>query len=677
MEENKYSIKTHVKTSLGWLSKEDKEDWNSIFEMYRGGLSFLEISKILKLAHTTVKNYLIKFDYPLRTKEEDVRLRREKTKQTCLKRYGTEAPLQNSIIKDKAKQTNLTKYGVVSASKLDSTKEKVKQTCVDRYGVEYHTQATDVKEKIRQTCLEKYGVDNVFKVEEHKRKFKQTCLEKYGIDNPFKVEEHKRKFKQTCLEKYGVDNPFKCDEIKNKIKCTCLDKYGVEHPLQNRRIWDRVKETFFKKYGVDNPNKDKSICNRSKKTCLERYGVDNPNKDKSIRNRSKKTCLERYGVENPAQLPEIKIKIKRTLLDNKRKIIEDVLKENNYILLEEYNGMCHKTDEGIYISSRQYKVKHLDCNNIFKTTFQRLSKRKLCPYCFSGLSNGETIYKDFVSTLDNNAIINTKSIIPPLELDIFLKKYNTSFEYNGSYWHSILHSRISKNYHKNKTELCLNKGIRLFHIWEHDNEEIIKSLIRVKLGKIENKYYARKLRVKEVNIKERRDFFNKNHLHGDVNSTFALGLYNNNELVQCISFRKHKEGMEIARLATKLDCNVVGGFSKLLKHSIIKIKELDYSKIVTYCNRDWTPDYRDSVYYKNGFEFLGDSGPQLKYYNSKLNIVENREKYQKHKLKQIFPKSYSKELTADEILYKERIYPVYNSGNWKFSLNLGRINTII
>jgi len=306
-----------------------------------------------------------------------------------------------------------------------------------------------------------------------------------------------------------------------------------------------------------------------------------------------------------------------------------------------------------------------ECNKVFNAPLHTKESIK-CPYCYPQISTGELNLRELFA--NKQTIYNSRKIIPPLEVDIFIPELNAAFEYNGSYWHSTAQDRIDKNYHKNKTEKCLKKGIKLYHVWEHDNEEIIKSLIKTKLNLVENKYYARKLILKEINSKDRKEFFNKNHLHGDVNSLFALGLYNENELISCISFRKHKEGIEIARFATKLNSCCVGGFSKLLKHSIIKLKQLNYNKIITYCDRDWTPDYKDSVYFKNGFNFVCDSGSMLKYFNIKDSSLHSREKFQKHKLKEMFPDIYDEKLTANEILRIKGIYIVYNSGNWKFEL---------
>ena len=36
----------------------------------------------------------------------------------------------------------------------------------------------------------------------------------------------------------------------------------------------------------------------------------------------------------------------------------------------------------------------------------------------------------------------------------------------------------------------------------------------------------------------------------------------------------------------------------------------------------------------------------------------------------LFPESYDKSLTANQILEKDGIYPIYDSGNWKFTMNI-------
>lgn len=157
-------------------------------------------------------------------------------------------------------------------TQLDSeTKIKFKQTCLEKYGVDAPMKSSKIKEKSKQVCLEKYGVENISQFFETKEKYKQTCLEKYGVDNPFKLEktkinshskEAKEKQRKTCLEKYGVENSFQSEEVRQKYKENYKRKYGVENPFQNEIIKEKIKQTCLEKYGVDRAIKNPLISNK-------------------------------------------------------------------------------------------------------------------------------------------------------------------------------------------------------------------------------------------------------------------------------------------------------------------------------------------------------------------------------------------------------------------------------
>ena len=153
----------------------------------------------------------------------------------------------------------------------DETKIKFKQTCFKKYGVDAPMKSSKIKEKSKQTCLEKYGVENISQFFETKEKYKQTCLEKYNVDNPFKLEktkinshskEAKEKQRKTCLEKYGVENSFQSEEVRQKYKENYKRKYGVENPFQNEIIKEKIKQTCLEKYGVDRAIKNPLISNK-------------------------------------------------------------------------------------------------------------------------------------------------------------------------------------------------------------------------------------------------------------------------------------------------------------------------------------------------------------------------------------------------------------------------------
>ena len=57
--------------------------------------------------------------------------------------------------------------------------EKSKATCLERYGVENASSTIEVREKVKKTNIKKYGVENINKLPETLTKIKNTCLEKY------------------------------------------------------------------------------------------------------------------------------------------------------------------------------------------------------------------------------------------------------------------------------------------------------------------------------------------------------------------------------------------------------------------------------------------------------------------------------------------------------------------
>jgi len=99
---------------------------------------------------------------------------REKVKQIIKEKYGSEYASQNKEIANKISQTKLTQ----------ESQDKSKNTCLERYGVENPFQNEEIKEKMRETWLEKYGVDHPLKSEIVKNKAKETCLERYNVENP-------------------------------------------------------------------------------------------------------------------------------------------------------------------------------------------------------------------------------------------------------------------------------------------------------------------------------------------------------------------------------------------------------------------------------------------------------------------------------------------------------------
>lgn len=104
-----------------------------------------------------------------------------------------------------------------------------------------------------------------------------------------------------------------------------------------------------------------------------------------------------------------------------------------------------------------------------------------CPKCSDRVSKQEIEFSDFIKSAYNGKVItNTRSIIKPYELDVYLPDINKAFEYNGTYWHQEGVTRPI-GYHQMKTDMCSDKGIKLMYVWEEDwtnNKRFIKECIR-------------------------------------------------------------------------------------------------------------------------------------------------------------------------------------------------------
>lgn len=95
------------------------------------------------------------------------------------------------------------------------------------------------------------------------------------------------------------------------------------------------------------------------------------------------------------------------------------------------------------------------------------------------------------SVLKTQTSYNDRKKIKPLELDVYIEKFNIAFEYNGKYWH--------KDDLINKEEICANKGIKLFTIVGRNRayEDDIKNQLCEILGEINN-YCNTKIKDKDI-----------------------------------------------------------------------------------------------------------------------------------------------------------------------------------
>lgn len=299
----------------------------------------------------------------------------------------------------------------------------------------------------------------------------------------------------------------------------------------------------------------------------------------------------------------------------------------------------------------------------------------------SGSSYFEKEVTEFVKSIYPNKIIeNDRKIIKPKELDIYIPNKNVAIECDGLYWHSteqltskgqFMFSSDEKKHYKNKqlikTLLCEEKGIRLIHIFEDEwntKKEICKSILASSLGIYKQKIFARKCEVKEINLEDWKKFLHENHIQDYTFAEYRLGLYYKDELVQGIGITKsnHKQGeIELNRMVTKLNTQVIGGFSKLMSHSI---KMWNFSKIYSYISRRL---FDGKGYYASNFKIVKTNEPT--YFYVKHGQRFPRYNFMKNKIKKMYNKgelSYWNENETEElIMNKNQFGKLYDCGTIK------------
>ena len=257
------------------------------------------------------------------------------------------------------------------------------------------------------------------------------------------------------------------------------------------------------------------------------------------------------------------------------------------------------------------KIKCKKCGVVCTRFLINIINVPKCLACESLISKPQLEISNFVRSLGVECFDSDRRIISPLEIDVWIPTAQFGIEFNGLYWHSSLNRK--EDYHVlNKHNLLKEKNIRLLTIFEdewRDKRSIVESMIQNRLGRNSVKIGARECAIIEVDNNIRKEFFNANHIDGDVRAKVAYGLQFHNELVACISLRRpfHNslgDKIEIARFATKKNMTVVGGLSRLLSHVRIMVKQ----PIMTYVDKRLG---NGESYQKAGFKLIRETGPRF------------------------------------------------------------------
>lgn len=252
------------------------------------------------------------------------------------------------------------------------------------------------------------------------------------------------------------------------------------------------------------------------------------------------------------------------------------------------------------------------------------------------VSTGQKEISKFVKSLGLSCIYDSRKVIPPKEIDIFIPKLSLGIEYCGIYWHTE-DSGKDRNYHVGKFKECNNRGIRLITIFEDEwleRKKQVISFLKSALGKNKTRINGRDCIIKTVSRAVANNFYDENHIQGaPLRSILDIGIFSkiDNELLGCMSFGSHHRNghLNIAiltRLAFTEDVTVIGGASKMFKFSIDLLRQQKYIKVVSWSDNRWS---EGNVYRKLGFLLDESLPPDYSYVfrNKRLSKQSNQKKH--------------------------------------------------
>ncbi|CCI88806.1 hypothetical protein BN80_236 [Yersinia phage phiR1-RT] len=438
---------------------------------------------------------------------------------------------------------------------------------------------------------------------------------------------------------------------------SCATKFNSSERIEKRNLKFGTKEKYseyMSKVQLENS--------------IKKYGTSH---QKASRNKNKETLLEKYGVDHNSKLDSVKES--RKIMDDgllvdamqtKKSILKATITRNSKLLEEK--KLIYKKAYTTRKTNSNIDYKFLDAINS-KLSIEEVEKISGCSRMtayrvldkagFMNKKYTQNSILEFVASLGFECY-ETRKIIPPYELDVYIPERNLAIEYNGLYWHSSNSKETDQeksNYHLMKTDMCEAKGIQLLHIFENEwidlgKREIWKSVIKHKLG-LSEKIMARKCTISTVPQKDAKTFIECNHLQGFCSGAHTYkGLYYNNELVQIVSIGKsrYSSGDELLRMCSKLGYCVIGGASRLLKNT----------NLVSYGNRRWCSTI--SNVYDKVLKYSHKSAPCYWYINK--GQLFHRSNFMKHKLANKL-NTFDDTMTEVENCYKNGLRRIWDCGN--------------
>lgn len=203
-----------------------------------------------------------------------------------------------------------------------------------------------------------------------------------------------------------------------------------------------------------------------------------------------------------------------------------------------------------------------------------------------------------------------------LNVTLYNSFQNLAIEYCGLNEHHE-YCGLNARYHYDKNKNCINQNIQLLTIYSDEwicRNKQCKGHIKSILGINNQRLFARKCQIKEIDKDIGREFFQENHIQGHNNLGFIFfGLYHEDELVGAISLGRHNRqfsNLVLDRLCFKDGIQIIGGASRLFSQCVSWAKNNGHTEIMSFSDNRWSVG---KVYARLNFQLDQNLYPDYSY----------------------------------------------------------------
>ncbi len=393
---------------------------------------------------------------------------------------------------------------------------------------------------------------------------------------------------------------------RNKITNSTLNEKNAERNAEA----SKKCESIVLKYISENPLKTQKEC--AKDTGFSLYQV-----------------RKIMGVLGSEYISNRKADLLRNNNDNKFSTVNDFLMSPHIVNMVDSGYTCKMLSE------------MAGCSPNYVATFIRNNRDDIT--WNNSTSSHEILVRRHFEHIQHT--VNDRSVIPPLEIDLYFPEKHVGVEINGLYWHS----QKDKKYHLDKLEKFDGRLLQFTDKEVEEKEDIVISIIKSSLG-ISDRIYARKCSVVELNSNQYKEFCENNHIQGSINASIKLGLEFNGHLVAVMGLGKSRFNQnheyELYRYCNSIGKTVVGGMSKLFSYFA---KEYTPKSVISYAQKRL---YSGKSYENIGMSHTRDTPPNYVWVRGGKDVVTRYQSQMKNETQVMTERGYRKYYDCGQKVYE-------------------------